>query len=73
MAALEEQVGGDHYKHMKIQPIEFVHANQIPGVEASIIKYICRHKFKNKREDLLKAKHLIDILLKLEYGYDEQE
>ena len=65
---LETQVGGDHYKSMKIQPAEFCHANGIGFIEELIIKYTVRHRAKGKAEDLRKAKHYIDLLLKLEYG-----
>lgn len=73
MSNLIKQVGGNHYSKMAIQPIEFIHANNIPFIEGSIIKYICRHKSKNGREDLEKAKHLIDILLEIEYDKDLPE
>lgn len=65
---LSNEVGGDHYKTMKIQPIEFIHANNIPFCEANVIKYVCRHKQKNGLEDLLKAKHYIDLLIEMEYN-----
>lgn len=65
---LDVQEGGDHYKKYKIQPIEFCHANNIPSLESSIIKYVVRHRDKNGLEDLNKAKHTIDILIKLEYN-----
>lgn len=64
---LETQVGGSHYKDCKIQPIEFIHANNIPFCEANAIKYLCRHRNKNGLQDLLKARHYIDLLIKLEY------
>ena len=64
---LETQVGGSHYKDLKIQPIEFIHANNIPFCEANAIKYLCRHRNKNAKQDLLKARHYIDLLIKLEY------
>lgn len=64
---LETQVGGGHYKGMKIQHVEFVHANDIPYIEANAIKYICRHKSKNGRQDIEKAIHYLQILLALEY------
>ena len=60
---LKTQIGGDHYKHFKIQPIDFFIANNILYAEAAIIKYVLRYKEKNGREDLEKAKHLIDILI----------
>lgn len=66
--ALDRQVGGSHYMDLKIQPIEFIHANNIPFCEANAIKYLCRHRAKNGLQDLEKAKHYIDLLIKLEYG-----
>lgn len=65
---LDVQEGGDHYKKYPIQPIVFCHANKIPSLESSIIKYVVRHKDKNGLEDLNKAKHTIDILIKLDYN-----
>lgn len=64
---LAVQVGGAHYKTMKIQHVEFIHANGIPYIEANAIKYICRHKQKNGRQDIEKAIHYLQILLELEY------
>lgn len=52
----------DHYDH-KIQPVDFILANDIPFCEGNVIKYICRWKLKNGKDDLLKAKHYIDILI----------
>ena len=67
MSALERQEGGEHYKRYKIQPLEFIHANSLPYCEANIIKYICRHRDKNGLQDLLKARHYIDLIIELEY------
>ena len=67
MSALERQEGGEHYKRFKIQPIEFIHANSLPYCEANVIKYICRHRDKNGLQDLLKARHYIDLIIELEY------
>ena len=66
-SVLEKQIGGDHYKHFKISPLDFIYENKIPAVEASIIKYICRHRAKNGAEDLQKARQLIDYLLEKDY------
>jgi hypothetical protein len=63
----DRQVGGDHYQIYKIQPTEFIHTNSIPFIEGNIIKYVMRHKNKNGVEDLKKARHYIDLLIKLEY------
>lgn len=67
-SSLDVQVGGGHYKDLKIQPIEYTLANKLGFCEGNIIKYVTRHKSKNGIEDLKKAKHYIDLLLELEYG-----
>jgi hypothetical protein len=66
MSALETQIDGDHYKKLKIQPIEYIHANDIGYMEGNVIKYISRWKYKNGIKDLEKAKHYIDLLIELE-------
>ena len=66
-SALDVQVQGDHYKKHAIQPVEFIHANNIPYLEGCAIKYLCRHKAKGGVVDLLKAKHYIDLIISLEY------
>lgn len=68
MSALDNQVGGSHYCNMKIQPIEFIHANGLDFLQGCVVKYISRFREKNGKEDLLKAKHYVDLLIELEYG-----
>ncbi len=63
---LQVQVGGNHYKKYKIQPVEYVHANNIPFIEGNIIKYVTRWRDKNGVKDLEKARHFIDMLIELE-------
>jgi len=65
--ALEKQVAGNHYKNMKIQPIEFIHANNIPFIEGCVIKYVCRHRSKGGKSDIEKAIHFLELLLEFEY------
>ena len=65
----DKQVGGKHYKHMRIQPTEFISVNEIPFIEGNVIKYVCRHAHKNGREDILKAIHYLELIL--EYDYNE--
>lgn len=65
MKALKNQVGGEHYKDYVIQPIEFIYYNNIPFLEANVIKYIVRWQEKNGVQDLEKAKHYIDLLIEL--------
>jgi hypothetical protein len=66
MTALEKQVSGSHYKSLKIQPIEFIHANGIPFAEGSVIKYVTRWRDKGGIADLEKAKHFLELLIELE-------
>ena len=61
--ASETQVGGQHYQQFIIQPVEFCYKNNIPYLEATAIKYLCRWREKNGIEDLEKAKHYIDLLI----------
>jgi hypothetical protein len=65
-SALDKQVSGGHYKALKIQPIEFLHANNIPFAEGCAIKYLCRWRDKGGIKDLEKAKHFIELLIELE-------
>lgn len=70
---LSQQVGGNHYKDCKIQPTEYIHANQLPFIEGCIVKYATRHKKKNGAEDVRKIIHYAKILLKLEYKLSDDE
>ena len=69
----KKQVGGNHYKSMVIQPSEFINRNNIPFAEGNAIKYLCRHKQKNQKEDLLKAKHYIDMAIDRDYPEEVKE
>lgn len=69
-AASSQQVGGDHYKGMAIQPAQYIHANGIGYLEGNVIKYVSRWQKKGGLEDLRKARHYIDLLL--EYNGEPQ-
>jgi len=66
MSALDTQIGGTHYKKFAIEPIEFIHKNGIGFCEGNAIKYLVRWREKGGKQDLLKAKHYIDLLLEME-------
>lgn len=66
-SALQRQCGGSHYKNLPIQPVEFCHKNNLSYIESAIVKYVVRWKSKDGKEDLLKAKHYIDLLIELEF------
>jgi hypothetical protein len=53
----------EHYD-MSIQPVDFIVANDIPFIEGNIIKYLCRHRSKGRINDLIKAQHYLDMLMK---------
>ena len=65
-SALDVQVAGNHYKNLKIQPVEYIHANGIPFIEGCIIKYASRWRDKGGIKDLEKIKHFVDLLIELE-------
>jgi len=67
-SALSEQVGGNHYKGMAIQPIIYIHNNGLGYLEGNVIKYISRHKLKGGKDDVLKAIHYCNLILELEYA-----
>lgn len=64
--ATERQVGGNHYQKLKIQPIEYIHANGLGFIEGCIVKYISRWRDKGGLEDIRKIKHYCDLLIELE-------
>jgi hypothetical protein len=68
MSALENQIGGNHYKHFRIQPVEFVTANKLSFLQGCIIKRICRYNLEGGKgiQDLEKIGHEIDLIIELE-------
>ena len=71
MSAYDKQIGGSHYRSLKIQPSKFVIENELLFPEGNVIKYICRHRFKNGKEDLLKAMHFIEMIIERDYSQTE--
>jgi hypothetical protein len=63
MKSSKKQVGGNHYLKYTIPPVEFIIKNNIGFVEGNVIKYILRFKEKGGVQDLLKAKHYIELLI----------
>ena len=73
MSAYKKQIGGKHYLKYKIQPSEFVVENKLLYPEGCVIKYILRHQDKGGKQDLLKAKHFIDMIIESDYEEEKQE
>ena len=65
--ALMKQVGGNHYASMAIQPVEFIVANNLTFLEGNVVKYISRHHAKNGADDVRKAIHYCELILRMIY------
>lgn len=66
MKSTDYQVSGDHYKKLKIQPIEYIMANQLPFPEGCIVKYATRWRDKGGIDDLRKIKQFCDFIIESE-------
>ena len=69
MSALDSQVGGSHYKDRKIQPVQYIEANELKFLEGCVVKRVTRHDRPTGkgREDVEKAIHELQLLLELRY------
>lgn len=67
MSALDTQVAGNHYSRGGIQPVQYIHANELNFFEGNVVKYVTRHKFKNGAEDLKKVMHYCQMILEFDY------
>ena len=66
---LDVQVAGSHYKGKRIQPVEYIAANNLNFLEGCIVKRITRWRNKGGTgcfEDLEKIKHEIDLLMEMD-------
>ena len=64
-SALNKQVGGSHYKDKGIQPIIYIHANELGFCEGNVVKYVTRWRSKNGIADLKKAIRYLELLIEL--------
>ena len=67
MSAYKKQGAGSHYINFKIQPSKFINDNKILFAEGNAIKYICRHSYKGKKEDIMKAIHYLEMIIERDY------
>ena len=51
----------------KEEIINFINENNLPFAEGNAIKYICRHRLKGKKEDILKAIHYLEMIVERDY------
>ena len=73
MSAYKKQIGGKHYIKYKIQPSQFVVENNLLYPEGCVIKYVVRHQDKGGKQDLEKAKHMIDMIIERDYGEEKEK
>ena len=73
MSAYKKQVGGKHYLKYKIQPSKFVVENRLLYPEGCVIKYVIRHQDKGGKQDLEKAKHMIDMIIERDYSEEKEK
>lgn len=55
------QAGGDHYKSLAIEPVEFAMRNDWDCCAFAILKHVTRHRMKAGRLDVEKAVHYIAL------------
>lgn len=53
-----------HYKRWKIEPWDFIYANDLPFWMGNIIKYVMRYDDKDGLQDLKKARAYLDKKIK---------
>jgi hypothetical protein len=66
--AVKDSINPDYYLKFAITPFEYAMRNKLDFAQANIVKYVTRFRGKNGKEDLLKARKYIDLLLEVEYG-----
>ena len=64
--APSEQVGGNHYSKLAIQPYEYSIKNELNCYQFNVVKYVTRYKNKNGIEDLKKAIQTLEKLIEYE-------
>ena len=73
MSVWKKQIGGNHYKKYKIQQSKFVVENKLLYPEGCVIKYVVRHQDKGGKQDLEKAKHMIDMIIERDYEEEKEK
>ena len=73
MSVWKKQIGGNHYRKYKLQPSQFVTENKLLYPEGCVIKYVIRHQDKGGKQDLEKAKHMIDMIIERDYEEEKEK
>jgi len=61
----EQQVGGNHYERLKIEPVKIFKAFNFNWFQGEILKYTSRFQYKNGDQDLNKAIHISQMAVDL--------
>lgn len=67
--SLNEQIGGNHYKNLQQQPIEFIVKANLSFIQGNIVKYVTRYKDKNGKQDIEKCIHYANLAIDLEFPH----
>ena len=62
----EEVTNPTHYNERKMEPLDYIIANELDFLEGNIIKYITRYTYKGGVNDLLKARTYLEKLIERE-------
>jgi hypothetical protein len=73
MKASETQIGGNHYKKLAIQPMEYSMANRLDACQHTAVKYITRHADGAGKNDCYKAIHTIMLLIESKYAWEPED
>ena len=57
---MQDATNPKHYTDLKIEPIDFIEANELSFCIGNVVKYVSRYKRKNGLEDLKKARWYLD-------------
>lgn len=64
----KKQIGGTHYADFPIQPWDIILVYGLNFWEGNALKYLLRRKGAERKQDLEKARHYIDELIRQEGG-----
>lgn len=72
-SAFDEQIGGDHYKRLRTQPVCFIMNNRLNFIQGSIVKYAVRKKGgrQGRMEDYRKIIHYAEMALEMLAGGED--
>lgn len=61
-----QEVGGNHYERFKIEPVHLMVIYSLNWFQGEALKYVSRHWFKGKEQDLDKAYHIMEMAKNLD-------